>query len=129
MTIKWPERKGGRRSSALAGPVIFNMLLTIEASVKSIDSRQLCLILRFQLKPCAQVLGVVPKSPIRGVRVVWPECRVTRPRIPEVEAQVRPHQAADSAEWEGNRPQRGLRLSSGVLLPRLGVEVPEKDRW
>ena len=56
VTIKRPEG-GGRGRKTLAVPVIFNMLPTREASAKSIDSRQLCLNLQFQLKHCAPVPG------------------------------------------------------------------------
>lgn len=66
------------------------MLPTREALAKSIDSRQLCLNLRFQLKPCAPVLGVEPGSPISGVRVAWHGCGAPQPLIPEVAAWVRP---------------------------------------
>lgn len=96
VTIKRPEGGGKGRGEALGAPVIFNMLPTREAPVKSIDSRQLCLNLLFQLKHCAPVLGLEPGSPIMGVRVAWPGCSVPQPQSPEVAVQVRPSGAAEA---------------------------------
>lgn len=141
MTIKWPEGRGGRRGSALAAPVIFNMLPIREAPVKSIDSCQLCLNLRFQLKHCAPVLEVGPGSPVSGVRVAWPGRGVAPPRIPEVAARVRPRRARGCTgprrpalrrvKDRGRRGASGLTLmvcfptAAGSLRPNLGPDGEE----
>lgn len=96
VTTERPEGGGRRRGEPLAAPVIFNMLPTREALAKPIDSRQLGLNLRFQLKHCAPGLGVEPGSPISGVRAAWHGRGVPQPRIPEVAASVRPSGAAEA---------------------------------
>lgn len=105
MTIKWPEAGGRRESVAVATPVIFNMLSTREALAESIGSCQLCLNLRFQLKPWAPVVGVEPGRPMSHHR----ESYLVGPRRPTV------------ADPRGRGPCQARRVTEAVGADARGL--------
>lgn len=117
-------------------PVIFNMLPTREASAKSIDSRQLCLNLRFQLNIApGPWLSLDPQSVVCE-RLGPGRWRVPQPPIPEVSGPGQAQRRCGAPGPWHSALQRGKstgreRRQSNPVFPHRGraVEAQRGARW